>query len=248
MIQHFDPKGMSISQGANGVFNAKTEQVESGYFTIKATRTGSGITTPIQLFGALAGIHLRKSEDFAYVPYLSKDLGKLALTQIAANLASAADFAAFKTSQASWSSVYDGANNANVTKWAENGDLIIQVNASQYVTISCEEMPYRELLKKMESTVVVASSIQFSYTNQVSLNNKIDFKRLTMLGDDTNGSILPRASFKPDQNQGLIVSIDRVITLDSSTELNTVMHASETELTYLFNVTSYSQNAWQNRA
>lgn len=250
-IQYFDPSAMKFEQGASGVFKAKDSK-ENGTLTLVVTKFGN-LTEDLkfQLFGAITGIHQAKnSGDFPnFNPIKGDTASGFLLDAIKAQTAASADFAAYKLLIANaLSTVYNESLYTKRVAFNENGDLVIYATRSSGVIISCQEMSYQQLLKTLEVSTMIVSNIQMNYNEQVQLNRKLDFRRISMLGGKSNNDLTPQRYFKKEQNQSGIVDITEIFAVDSSLEINTTFFEDETEISYILSVSGYSNNAWQNRA
>ena len=186
-------------------------QKMSGSIAIVAKRIGAGTAEfPIEIFGASNGSYLQD------------------------NGGSLASYKQFDDKTL--------ADNDNAIGFLPNGNLTFGVwdatskAIDEGIEISCKRVSYKELLIRMRLDAFMVSNIKVSYSVLASISEDLKIVSNNIFGDEDKQTFSMIDSFDKDQQQSKIIDIEEVFPVDESTVISSTLVGTETELTYVFDV------------
>lgn len=128
-------------------------------------------------------------------------------------------------------------NAANISRmyFDKNGDFVFQDAANALMRISCNEMPYKQLLMGTLFGKFKINRIRFTPTTDAQIDNIIEFREKTMFGKTWQDSINPRQYFRPDQFQTKIIDIPYNWVMNQERAFRQRINAAET-VTYALQI------------
>ncbi len=132
------------------------------------------------------------------------------------------------------------ANLNSVIYFNAKGDQVIQTAAGTFITITCQQVPYRQLLKNLEFFRISVKTLKMTYTNESQLDNDLFLTENTFLGKSNRNTITPRTSFADNQFQSKQVTINQPFMIDGERGMYFSMNSGET-ITFAFNLDGVSK-------
>lgn len=136
----------------------------------------------------------------------------------------------------------DAASGLGIVGFNADGDLVITGGELEgELTVSCGQLPYRQLLDMTKARAFRVQRTRATFTTDAQISNKITHFVKSFLGGRAENEINPRRFFSPDQNQSLIVDITAPFRVDSERGLYLKVKAGEL-ITLNMEVSEYTSN------
>lgn len=176
----------------------------------------SGFNT--QLFAPLFTVaEVQDASVNDFVPLMSGDAGQVA------NLALNNPVTAVTTI---FGSIADKGGNYKYCYFSKSGELIWEekngVTTYQCI-IQCKQIPYRALLKWLQSGSFRINRMRLNYTQSDQIDQEFKWFDKVWLGSERKNTVTPRNYFSPDQFQSLIVDVPVGFNIDKQKGFTYVM-------------------------
>lgn len=104
------------------------------------------------------------------------------------------------------------------------GNLIYSTDATHQVKIACKQVPYVALFRSATTQPFMVEKVRMTVTTNGQISNDIVHTINTFLGSKSRNTISPRAYFRPDQFQSLIIDIPAGFRVDGEKGLQYEMN------------------------
>lgn len=121
----------------------------------------------------------------------------------------------------------------NYIYWNKAGDLVYRISDTEYVKISCQQVPYRSLLDSSAINIFRLNKMRVIYSASAQIDNPFLYVRKSFLGLYKQIPFVPRNYFRTNQFQNLIVDIPINIDIDGERGFNYLINAGANQKTTL---------------
>lgn len=123
----------------------------------------------------------------------------------------------------------------------ENGNLLITgAEGAGRLTVSCSQIPYRQLLEKTATQAFRIERTRMTVTTDAQISKQITCFAKSFLGGTASNNLNPRRFFSPDQQQSLIIDIPVPFRVDAERGMYLQVLAGET-IQFNMDISQYTE-------